>query len=208
MKYNCFFISSFLDSTHRYSYIRNIVISLSLSARVIDLCPLHDINTCFLYLDIIVKSIDYNLKICGITGDRPALKKILNFVGHGGYDCCWFCYLHRQHKDGKRQYPYKRSIKLRSTQMYLHESNEAHRTQSRVNGHLGKGVIENLLDVSLPDSIIIDYLHVTLLGHVKVISMAIYHELTPLQHLSLNNQLKRQRFPHFFDRSIRPFNEF
>ena len=42
--------------------------------------------------------------------------------------------------------------------MYLHESNQAHRTQSRVNGHLGKSVIQNLLDVSLPDSIIIDYL--------------------------------------------------
>ena len=38
--------------------------------------------------------------------------------------------------------------------------------------------------------------------------MAIYHELTPLQRLSLNNQLKRQRFPHFFNRNIRPFNEF
>ena len=110
-------------------------------------CPLHDINTCFFHLDIIVKSIDYNLKIYGITGDCPALKKILNFFGRGGYDCCWFCYLHGQYKDGKQQYQYERSIKLRSTQMYLQESYEAHRTQSRVNGHLGESIIQNLLDV-------------------------------------------------------------
>jgi hypothetical protein len=135
------------------------------------------------------------------------LKKILNFIGHGGYDCCWFCYLHGQHADGKRQYCYERPIRLRGRQMYLQESNEAHRTQSRVNGHLGKSIIQDLVDVPLPDSIVIDYLHVTLLGHVKTISVAIYRQLTPLQRSILDGQLKKQQFPHFFNRKIRPFTE-
>ncbi|CAF3422229.1 unnamed protein product [Rotaria sp. Silwood2] len=158
--------------------------------------------------DIKVKNTNYNLKVYGITGDCPALKKILNFIGHGGYDCCWFCYVHGEHKNGKRQYLYQRSIRLRNTQAYLHASNEAHRTQLRVNGHLGKSILQNLLDVQLPDSIVIDYLHVTLLGHVKTIGAAIYHELKPFQRSTFDSQLKRQRFPHFFNRKVRPFTEF
>ncbi|CAF4860361.1 unnamed protein product, partial [Rotaria sp. Silwood1] len=33
-----------------------------------------------------------NIKFLSITGDSPALSKILNFIGHGGYYCCNFCY--------------------------------------------------------------------------------------------------------------------
>ena len=54
------------------------------------------------YLDIMVKELRYTLIIYGVTGDCPALKKILNFIGHNGYDCCWFCYVHGQHVGGKR----------------------------------------------------------------------------------------------------------
>ena len=152
----------------------------------------------FLCLDIVVKNQSYNLKVYGITDDCPALKKILNFIGHNGYDCCWFCRIHGQHEGGKRQYYYRRPIQLRSKQKYLNESTEAHRTKSRVNGHLGRSVIQDLVDLPLPDSIVIDYMHVTLLGHFKAISIDLYNRLTPLQRTIFNEQLKRQRFLHFF----------
>lgn len=160
------------------------------------------------YLDIMVKESRYTLIIYGVTGDCPALKKILNFIGHNGYDCCWFCYVHGQHVGGKRQYFYQRPIFLRSSRNYLHDSNEACRTKSRVSGHLGKSVVQDLLDVPLPDSIVIDYLHVTLLGHVKSIAVNIYNKLTPLQRSRFNDELKKQPFPHWFKRKFRPFNEF
>ena len=155
-----------------------------------------------------MKNQSYNLKVYGITGDCPALKKILNFIGHNGYDCCWFCRIHGQHEGAKRQYHYRRPIQLRSRRTYLNESTEAHRTKSRVNGHLGRSVIQDLVDLPLPDSIVIDYLHVTLLGHFKTISIDIYNRLTPLQRTIFNEQLKRQRFPNFFTRKTRSFTEF
>ncbi|CAF4840063.1 unnamed protein product [Rotaria socialis] len=160
--------------------------------------------------DIMVKDKkkNYNLKAYGITGDCPALKKILNFIGHGGYDCCWLCYIYGQHTNGKLQYSYQRQLKLRDTLTYLHESIEADQTKTRVNGHLGKSILQDLLDVKLPDSIVVDYMHTTLLGHNKAIFSAIYYKLTPLQRLVWNYQLKSQQFPHFFNRKVRPFTEF
>ncbi|CAF2038029.1 unnamed protein product [Rotaria magnacalcarata] len=160
--------------------------------------------------DIIVKNNNknYNLKVYGITGDCPALKKILNFIGHGGYDCCWLCYIHGQYTNRKLQYSYQRQLKLRDTLTYLHESIEADQTKTRVNGHLGKSILEDLLDVKLPDSIVVDYMHTTLLGHSKAIFSAIYYKLAPLQRSVWNYQLKSQQFPHFFNRKVRPFTEF
>ena len=150
----------------------------------------------------------YHLKIYGITGDCPALKKILNFIGHNGYDCCWFCYISGQHVNGKRQYYYQTTIRLRSPSKFQKESNEAQQTQSRINGHLGRSILQGLIDIPLPNSIVIDYLHATLLGHVKAIVIDIYNQLAPRERLTLNGQLKNQTFPHFFVRKFRSFNEF
>lgn len=157
---------------------------------------------------MVVKQRIYNLKIYGITGDCPALKKILNFIGHGGYDCCWFCYIHGQYINGKLQYCYEQQVILRNARQYLFESNEAHRTQTRVNGHLGKSILQHVIDIPLPHSILIDYSHATLLGHVKSIVLNVYHRLKPFQRSTLDNQLKRQKFPHFFNRKLRPIGEF
>jgi hypothetical protein len=106
-------------------------------------------------LDLIFENKKYNVRVYGITGDCPALKKILNFIGHNGYHCCWFCYLRGEHLNGKRQYHYRRSVNPRSRQRYREESNKAQRTSARVNGHLGRSIIQDLVDIPLPDSIII-----------------------------------------------------
>lgn len=127
----------------------------------------------------------------GITGDCPALKKILNFIGHNGYDCCWFCYLHGVHVNGKRQYPYERPIVLRSTENYWRDAIIADRNKVKVNGHLGRSVIDELLDIPLPNSIIIDYLHVSLLGHAKSVVVSIYSDPKPSERSELNYQLRR-----------------
>jgi hypothetical protein len=64
-------------------------------------------------------------------------------------------------------------IALRSAEQYSKLSPRADRTKKNVYGHFGKSVIEGLLDVPLPDAIVLDYLHVTLLGHAKVVTLAI-----------------------------------
>lgn len=152
--------------------------------------------------------VSLKLKIYAITGDCPALKKVLNFIGHNGYDCCWLCYIHGQHIDNKRQYPHHRPINLRSRRSFAMQASEAHRTQTRVYGHLGKSILQHFLDIPLPDAIVIDYMHVSLLGHVKTIIVDLYRKLNTNHRSLLNDRLKHQRFPHFFCRKVRPFNEF
>jgi hypothetical protein len=84
---------------------------------------------------------------------------------------------------------------LRSAEQYSKLSNRAERTKKNVYGHFGKSVIEGLLDVPLPDAIVLDYLHVTLLGHAKVVTLAIYNQLRPAQRKQLNIDLNKQKFP-------------
>ena len=109
----------------------------------------------------------YKLKIFAITGDYPVLKSILKFVGHGGYWCCWMCYLKGVHDNGKRQYRYEASIEYRSTRVYSKQSSQAEQEGCSIFGHHGVSPLHAILDNPLPRSIIIDYLHATLLGHGK-----------------------------------------
>lgn len=132
--------------------------------------------------------------IFGITGDCPALSLVTNFINHNGYYSCWFCFIKGEHISKKRQYRYD-TIQLRTTSDYSKLSNKAERVQSKIYGHLGKSVLSDILDVELPHAIILDYLHVSLLGHAKVMIISIYQQLKPTQRHELNFELKKQVFP-------------
>jgi hypothetical protein len=150
----------------------------------------------------------YKLKIYSVTGDCPALKKILNFIGHGGYFCCWYCYIEGEHIDGKRQYKYQQPINLRNTTDYLRESILANENQKNIYGHLGVSVLQSILDVALPDSIIVDYLHITLLGHSKALILNLYNCIKPAERVELDIKLGDQQFPHYFHRKMRKIKKF
>lgn len=137
---------------------------------------------------------NHKLIIFGITGDCPALSSICNFINHNGYYCCWFCFIKGEHLNHKRQYRYS-SLVLRTTEQYSKGSNKAERTNTNIYGHLGKSILDDVLDVPLPHAIVLDYLHVTLLGHAKGIILSIYRQLRPIQRAKFNNQLKQQKFP-------------
>jgi hypothetical protein len=130
-------------------------------------------------------------------GDCPAMKLICNFKGHGGYFCCYFCFIKGQHINGKRQYQYE-TLNLRSATDYARLSNEAERTKTDQYGHFGISVLERILDVDLPQCIVIDYLHVTLLGHAKAIILSIYQQLKPFQRRQFDLQVKTQKFPRMY----------
>ena len=150
----------------------------------------------------------YNLKIFAITGDCPALKSILKFVGHGGYWCCWMCYLKGVHDNGKRQYRYEASIEYRSTRVYSKQSSQAEQEGRSIFGHHGVSPLHSILDNPLPRSIIIDYLHATLLGHGKRMILTIYDQLKPSQRSIIDFQLKNQPCPHFCNRRMRAVSDF
>ena len=136
----------------------------------------------------------HKLIIFGITGDCPALSSICNFVNHNGYFCCWFCFIEGEHIDRKRQYRYGPPV-LRTIKKYSQASKKAERTNANIYGHLGQSILNQILDVPLPNAIVLGYLHVTLLGHAKAVILSIYRQIKPIQREQFNNQLKCQQFP-------------
>ncbi|CAF1171092.1 unnamed protein product [Rotaria sordida] len=111
-------------------------------------------------------------------------------------------------RGGKRQYYSENHIRLRDERRYELESIKAVKTSSNVHGHLGRSILHDLLDVPLPHSIIVDYLHVSLLRHTKSIVKQIYKNLSPLQRTKLDTCLRSQKFPHFFNRKLRAVCDF
>lgn len=157
---------------------------------------------------MINENLRYKLKIFALTGDCPALKLALSFIGHGGYYCCWLCYIRGEHKNGKRQYEFEFPIVMRDRITYQEESHIAEREGINVYGHLGVSILSPILDIPLPDAIIIDYLHVTLLGHSKALILNIFHSLKPIERVAVDSFFKKQNFPNHFNRKIRPISNF
>ncbi|CAF4561077.1 unnamed protein product [Rotaria socialis] len=141
-----------------------------------------------------ILNVNHKLIIFGITGDCPALSLIINFINHNGYFSCWLYFIEGVHMNKKRQYRYD-TLHLRTTNQYFKLSKKAERTQSNIWGHLGESVLSNILDVKFPEAIVLDYLHVSLLGHAKLIILAVYHLLKPAQRKELNFYLHNQFCP-------------
>jgi hypothetical protein len=139
-------------------------------------------------------NINHKLIIFGITGDCPAISLISNFINHNGYFSCWFCFIEGEHVKNKRQYRYD-TFHLRTSRHYIELSTKAERTHANVYGHLGRSVLDAILDVPFPQAIVLDYLHITLLGHAKLIILSIYKRLKPFQRNQLNIQMNKQNFP-------------
>lgn len=162
------------------------------------------------FLGIDISNVNHKLIIFGITGDCPALSLIINFINHNGYFSCWLCFIEGEHMNKKRQYRYD-TVHLRTTDQYFKLSKKAERTQSNIYGHLGESVLSNILDVEFPEAIVLDYLHVSLLGHAKLIILSVYRQLKPAQRKELNSYLRNQFFPRklvSFDPIILVFHTF
>lgn len=150
-----------------------------------------------------------NVLYYGVIGDCPALKRILNFISHGGYYCCFYCYIKGYHnsKCKKRQYLFTKSLRMRTTKFFQIEALEAEQSGKKVHGHLGRCILDGILDIPLPKSIICDYLHVSLLRHFKDVIKSISRELSPSLRKAVSSKLRRQTFPHYFKRKMRGIEE-
>lgn len=65
----------------------------------------------------------------------------------------------------KRQYKYQSPLVIQRSESYLQKSLIAHDKKISILGHKGLSLLQTILDVPLPESILIDYVHVGLLGH-------------------------------------------
>ena len=63
----------------------------------------------------------YKVILYGVIGDCPAIKLILNMVGHTSYYCCFYCYTKCIHsKEARiRQYPYSLRTQQRTKDSFL-----------------------------------------------------------------------------------------
>ncbi|CAF1368385.1 unnamed protein product [Rotaria sp. Silwood1] len=140
----------------------------------------------------------------GLIGDCPAIKLALNHIGNNGYYSCWYCKIEGVHMCNKRQYHYEEVPTMRSINSYRSESKEAEVKGENINGHLGLSFFHEILDIPLPHSILMDYMHITLLRHTRSVVLQIYESIVPKKRSEIDDQLKFQQFPHTFNRKLKP----
>ena len=107
----------------------------------------------------------------------------------------------------KRQYYFQQIFPKRSSSDYVLESTAAESQRKNINGHFGLSVLHRILDIPLPKSILIDYMHVCLLRHTRAIVGQLYNRLKPVERIALDDQLRKQPFPHTFGRKMRPISD-
>ncbi|CAM4870437.1 unnamed protein product [Rotaria socialis] len=160
-------------------------------------------------LQINTPTTPFRLILYGIIGDCPAMKLILNMVGHTGYYCCFYCFIKGIHSKEarKRQYPYSSQTQQRTTNSFITNGKLAEENNSNVFGHLGNSILQGIIDVPLPFSILIDYAHVTLLRHFRGVIQKISSSLAPSVRQQIDVNLRSQAFPHIFNRKLRGIEE-
>lgn len=176
-------------------------------ANVLSLCGLEYFNYIFFSIDIgffVCGSHRWFLYFIGIIADCHAMKLVLNHIGNNGYYACWLCKIRGVHILTKRQYHFEEVPNMRTVDSYIYESKNAMQTNENVHGHLGLSILHQILDVPLPHSIIIDYMHVTLLRHARSVVQQLYTSMKPKQRIELDNKLSAQQFPHMFHRKMKP----
>ncbi|CAF3254449.1 unnamed protein product [Rotaria sp. Silwood2] len=115
----------------------------------------------------------------GLIGDCPAIKLALNHIGSNGYYSYWYCKIEGVHMCNKRQYHYEEVPTMRSINSYRSESKEAEVKGENINGHLGLSFFHEILDIPLPHSILMDYMHIALLRHTCSVVLQIYESIVP-----------------------------
>lgn len=120
---------------------------------------------------ILINGLLVKVKIHGFIADTPARCKALNCIYFNGNYGCIFCYHPTGRHSNKKTiiYPIKayNNIKLRNLNDYLNDLNTAIETGKLVNGVKGETYLYNW--ISIPYSVIIDYMHLCLIGTFKKI---------------------------------------
>ncbi|CAF3121443.1 unnamed protein product [Rotaria sp. Silwood2] len=133
-----------------------------------------------------------------------------NIIGHNGYYSCFYGHIKGIHirKPRKRQYPYTSTINYRTVNSFYINSREAQLNNKNIFGHLGISILNEVLDISLPHGIVIDYAHVSLLRHFRDVTRTVVASLAPSVREKIDYSLRTQAFPHFFHRKMRGIEDF
>ena len=126
-----------------------------------------------------------------------------------GYYCCFFCYIKGVHSKEahNRQYPCCLQTQQRIQDTFLINGENVEKTSLNIFGHLGVSVLQEVIDISLPSLVLIDYAHVTLLRHFHDVLRTISSSLSPAIREKIDISLRTQQFPHTFGRKLRGIDE-
>jgi hypothetical protein len=111
-------------------------------------------------------------------------------------------------KHAKRQYPFELPIDYRTTRAFQRNGRDAEITGKTIVGYLGTSVLEQVFDIALPDCVLIDYTHVSLLRHFLDVVRTVSRSLSPATRKNVDKLLRTQPFPHFFNRKMRGIEDF
>jgi hypothetical protein len=82
-------------------------------------------------------------------------------------------------------------------------SRRAEEGHCNVQGHLEKSVFEPFIEIPLPQSVLIDFAHVTLLRHFRDVLRTVHASLSPAIRKQIDVSLVSQLFPHHLNRKLR-----
>ncbi|CAF3819948.1 unnamed protein product [Rotaria sp. Silwood1] len=152
----------------------------------------------------------FKIKVCGCIADSPALKLMANMIGHNGYYPCFYCHIKGEHvrQVSKRQYQYEVPVHYRTIKSFSINSKEAQLNNTKVFGHLGTSILDEVFDIPLPRGLIIDYSHVSLLRHFRDVVKTISLSLAPVIRENIDISLRAQVIHHFFNRKLRGVADF
>ncbi|CAF3931397.1 unnamed protein product [Rotaria sp. Silwood1] len=131
-------------------------------------------------------------------------------IGHNGYYPCFYCHIKGEHvrQVSKRQYQYEVPVHYRTIKSFSINSKEAQLNNTKVFGHLGTSILDEVFDIPLPRGLIIDYSHVSLLRHFRDVVKTISLSLAPVIRENIDISLRAQVIHHFFNRKLRGVADF
>ena len=107
------------------------------------------------------------IKIAGLTGDAPALAKILNCVQYNGNFGCIHCLNAGEMLDNPRKHIFRHSNSniIRTNETYRTQVQKAIKESCPYEGVKGSCWISKYIDI--PEQVALDFMHLTCLGTVK-----------------------------------------
>lgn len=138
-----------------------------------------------------------------LMGDMPALSIMVNFVEPNSFYACMFCHVKGIYNHCGRcvTYPHGDAASLRTTNEFRQCGKLASTENKRPSrdialGRKGISSFENILDVPLPHSIIIDSMHTVFLCHSRKMLIFLNNFIAKPNFLQISKKLKSIKFIH------------
>ncbi|CAF0951785.1 unnamed protein product [Brachionus calyciflorus] len=159
-----------------------------------------------------INSKDYNIRIYCLIADAPARAKVLNIIQFNGEFGCFHC-LHPgknigQGRGGNKRVYCAKVFPLRKNSLYLEQVKEVKQKKEMLYGIKSSSYLSKW--IMLPDSCLLDYMHLCLEGGVKKLINLWFNSTYSsndfylgIKMKEINNYLRLIKFPNEFSRSQR-----